>query len=345
MNIRKLATVIVKRNVINNKYVQLRNIQVSIIGAANQIGSNLALILMQNPKISKLHLYDDDDKVRGIGMELAYFTDGVKIASYSGENFLPSAVRHANLIIMTARTARKPGTPRNQMLAANAPAVQKLCKVVSEQNSEAFLAIATNPINSIVPFASALMLNYRTYNPFKICGVTHIDTARCRTFVGSVLKVSPHRLQVPVLGGHSEETIVPLFSNLSPCNYTIDTCKADTLTRLLRKAGSEVIKNKFGKESATLCMAWSLGEFVERMVEAFSGYESMVSCFCANPHYGTRFFAGPTMVGPQGIIQVCGNLPMNEYETTLMSRSVSVLNEEVSAGETFINVMNSAGNL
>lgn len=340
-----LATGITKRFVNVPKFVQFRGIQVSIIGAANQVGSNLALLLMQNPKITKLNLYDDDDKVRGIGMELAYFSDGPKIAAYSGESFLPSAVRHAQLILMVARTARKPGTPRHQMLAANAPAVQKLCRAMSENNSDAFLAISTNPINSIVPFASALMLNFSAYSPFKICGITHIDTARCRAFVGNALKVNPRSLQVPVVGGHSEETIVPLFSNLTPTTYSIDGCKADTITRLLRKAGTEVIMHKYGADSSTLCMAWSIGEFVERMVDALSGGEAMVSCFCANPHFGTRFFAGPTMVGPQGIIQVCGNLPMSDFETNLLNSSISVLNKEVCAGETYVNVINAAGHV
>ncbi|KAL0884055.1 hypothetical protein ABMA27_016081 [Loxostege sticticalis] len=340
---RRLALPLIKKCLVNTKYLQVRHLEVAIVGAANHIGSNLALLLLQNPKITKLNLYDDDDKVRGIGMELAYFSDGPKVVSYSGDNFLPAAVRYANLIVMVSRTARKSGQSRQQMLAANAPAVHKLCKVISEQNCDAFLAISTNPINSIVPFASTLMLHYNTYNPFKICGITHIDTARCRTFAGNALNVSPRRLQVPVICGHSEETIVPLFSNLAPCNYSLDSCKADTLTRLLRKAGTEVINHKTGEDSAILCMAWSIGEFVERMLIALSGYETAVHCFSANPHFGTRFFAGPTLVGAQGIVQVCSNLPMSEYETGLLNRSIPVLNKEVCAGESYINVMNEAG--
>ncbi|XP_028160514.1 uncharacterized protein LOC114352942 [Ostrinia furnacalis] len=342
---RRLVSVFTTKCWVNTKYLQIRHIEVSIVGAGNRIGSNLALLLTQNPKITKLNIYDDDDRVRGIGLELAYMSQGPKVVSYAGDNFLPAAVRYANLIVMVARTPRRSGMSRDQMLAANAPAVQKLCKVISEQNCDAFLAISTNPINSIVPFASALMLQYSTYNPFKICGITHIDTARCRSFAGNALNVSPRRLQIPVICGHSEETIVPLFSNLAPSTFSLDSCKSDTLTRLLRKAGTEVINHKYGEESAVLCMAWSIGEFVERMVEALSGYESVVTCFSANPHFGTRFFAGPTMVGPRGIIHVCGNLPMSEYETSLLNRSIPVLNKEVCSGENYINIMNEAGGL
>jgi malate dehydrogenase len=331
---------------VRNKLFQLshyRNIQVSVIGAANQIGSNLAVILMQNPKITRLNLYDDDEKVKGIGLELSYINRGTQVSAYAGENFLPSALRSSSLILMVSRTARNPGTPRDKMLAANAPAVQRLCRAIADQNKDAFFAISTNPINSILPFASSLMFSYGTYNPSKICGITHIDTARCRNFVANALKVNPNYIHIPVIGGHSEETIIPLFSNLTPSSISIEPCKVDTLTRLLRKAGTEVLNQKHGKDSSVLCMAWSIAEFTDRMLNAICGYESVVNCFSANPYFGTRFFAGPALVGPRGIIRVCGNMPMSEYETTLLNNSIPTLNKEVCFGENYIHVMDSVG--
>ncbi|CAG9792089.1 unnamed protein product [Diatraea saccharalis] len=338
--VNSLITKIPLRNI---RYVQQRNIEVSVIGAASPIGSNVALLLAQNPKISRLHLYDDDERVMGIGLELSYINRGSKVVPFTGENFLPSALRNSNLILMVAGTARKLGISRDQILADNAPVLQRLCKTISNQNPDAIFAISTNPINCVIPFVSTLMFSYGTYNPYKICGITHVDTARCRTFVASVLKASPYYLQVPVIGGHSEETIVPLFSNIIPSSFCVDACKAEALTRVLRKASTEVLNHKAGKDSSVLCMAWSIAEFADRMVTALCGYESVVNCYSANPHFGTRFFSGPTIVGPRGIIRVCGNMPMSNFESGLLNNAIPILNKEVCLGENYVQVMASAG--
>lgn len=329
-----------------NKNTQntIRTIQISVIGAAGDIGSNLAMLLKFNDKVTKLHLYDNDEKVRGVALELAYIPRGPAVAAFAGEQQLPSAVRDSKLVLMVSRVARKLGNTREQMLASNAPPVQTVCKTISKHNPETFLAISTNPINSIIPFASTLLMSYNTYNPFKLFGITHIDTARARAFVGESLKVNPRNLQIPVIGGHSDETIVPLFSNIRPESCIIDTNRADMLTRRLRKAGVEVIINKQGMDSATMAMAWSINEFAAAIVNAICGAEVTVNSYTANPHYGTRFFSGPIDVCDQGITKTCCDFNMNNYEWELLQKSLPILNRDITQGEDFVHVVESSGN-
>ncbi|XP_022116146.2 malate dehydrogenase-like [Pieris rapae] len=313
-----------------------RNAQVSIIGAANGIGSNLALLLKRNNNITRLNLYDDSERVLSIGSDISALPGGPRVATYSGYSFLPASIRSSHLILMVSRIPRKPGYTRDQMLAANAPAVQRLCKTIAEINPDAVLAISTNPINSILPFASSLLFKYCAYDAAKIFGITQIDTARAKAYAAKTLNVNPRHLYVPVIGGHSDETIVPLFSNMTPTHYKLDSCQADTLTKLVKKSGMEVVRNKHGVDSSTLAMAWSINEFVENMVEALYGATTVVNTFTANPHFGTRFFSGPTKIGCYGIVETCGaNFHMSEYERFILGNAITHLNKEVGLGEEY----------
>ncbi|CAF4883638.1 unnamed protein product, partial [Rotaria magnacalcarata] len=47
----------------------------------------------------------------------------------------------------------------------------------------AIIAIITNPVNSTVPIASAIMKAYNVYDEKKIIGVTTLDGLRAATFV------------------------------------------------------------------------------------------------------------------------------------------------------------------
>ncbi|CAG9563029.1 unnamed protein product [Danaus chrysippus] len=324
-------------------YVQRRNVQISIVGAASDIGKNVALLLKRNPYITRLHLYDDNNIVKGIGLELEQIPGGPKVASFSGDPFLSAAIRYSNLVLLVSRTPRKLGFSREQMLATNAIPVYKLCKVLSYQNSDAFFAISTNPINSIIPFANLLLKNCNAHNPFKLFGITHIDTTRARAFISNTLNVNPRHLYVPVIGGHSDETIVPLFSNLCPSHYSVGHCEADTLTRLIKKSGTEVLNRKHGSDSSTLAMAWSINEFVQNLIEALYGNYVVVNSYTANPHFGTKFFSGPTKVGPEGVIETCNKtFHMSDYETKLLERAIPIINKDVAEGEAHVSVLESA---
>ncbi|PZC82551.1 malate dehydrogenase [Helicoverpa armigera] len=334
---KKSIGLLLNKNVLSKlKHISVRNVQITVIGAVGEVGANLALLLKQNLKLHKLNLYDDDEKNIGAAMELGHLPGGPQVSGFTGVNGLHAAVRGSELVVMAQRVPRKPGNSREQMIAANAPAMQRLCRAIADENPGAFLAISTNPLNSMVPFASALLYKYGAYNPFKVFGVTHIDSARARIYAAHALQVSCRNLFLPVIGGHSDDTVIPLFSNICPSEYTIDPCQADTLTRLVRKSGTEIVFQKQGCESAVLGMAWSLNEFCNLMIEAICGGEVVVNCYTANPHFGTRFFSGPTVIGPYGIIRACCEFTYSDYESFLVTASVPVINRDVTLGEEYV---------
>lgn len=61
------------------------------------------------------------------------------------------------------------------------------------------------------------MKKHRVFNPAKVFGVTTLDVIRASTFVAHALNLpDPKELKIPVVGGHSGATILPLLSQCKP---------------------------------------------------------------------------------------------------------------------------------
>lgn len=120
-----------------------------------------------------------------------------------------------------------------------------MCSVmmVSIRNCpEAMLCIITNPVNSTVPIASEVLKKAGCYNPrryvytshsrlvspqlcgcdhtcrsllhYSVFGVSTLDIVRANKFVADAKGLDVSNVTVPVIGGHSGITILPLLSRV-----------------------------------------------------------------------------------------------------------------------------------
>lgn len=124
----------------------------------------------------------------------------------------------------------KPGMTRDDLFKINAGIVQGLVQGIAENCPDAFILIISNPVNSTVPIAAEVLKKAGVFNPKKLFGVTTLDVVRSETFVQSLTgEKDPSKTVIPVIGGHSGETIVPLFSQAKPA-VKIPEDKLDALT-------------------------------------------------------------------------------------------------------------------
>lgn len=106
---------------------------------------------------------------------------------------------------------------RDDLFKINAGIVRDLLKGVAEFCPNAFILIISNPVNSTVPVAAEVMMQAGKFNPQKLLGVTTLDVVRAETFIQDITgEKDPAKTIIPVVGGHSGETIVPLFSQAKP---------------------------------------------------------------------------------------------------------------------------------
>lgn len=106
---------------------------------------------------------------------------------------------------------------RDDLFKVNAGIVETLIKGVAEVCPKAFVLIISNPVNSTVPIAAEVLKKAGVFDPKRLFGVTSLDVVRAETFIQPYSGAkNPADANIPVVGGHSGDTIVPLFSLAQP---------------------------------------------------------------------------------------------------------------------------------
>lgn len=146
---------------------------------------------------------------------------------------------------------------RDDLFNINAGIVKGLIETAAEVAPKAFILVISNPVNSTVPISAEVLKSKNVFNPQRLFGVTTLDIVRAETFVAGIVgEKEPQKLTIPVVGGHSGETIVPLFSKATPA-VNIPKEKYNDLVKRVQQGGDEVVKAKDGGGSATLSMAYA----------------------------------------------------------------------------------------
>jgi malate dehydrogenase len=189
------------------------NAKVAVLGASGGIGQPMALLLKESPLVTQLVLYDVVNTA-GVAADLSHIETPAQVTAFQGSDQLPDALKGCDVVLIPAGVPRKPGMTRDDLFNTNASIVLELCKAAAQSCPEAMLGIISNPVNSTVPIASEIYKRVGVYNPKKIFGVSTLDVVRANTFVAEAKNLNVEETNVPVVGGHSGVTILPLLSQV-----------------------------------------------------------------------------------------------------------------------------------
>ena len=93
--------------------------KVAVLGAAGGIGQALALLLKtQLPNGTELSLYDIAPVTPGVAADLSHIPTAVKVSGFAGEDPSPALV-NADIVLISAGVARKPGMDRSDLFNIN----------------------------------------------------------------------------------------------------------------------------------------------------------------------------------------------------------------------------------
>ncbi|KAK7185542.1 hypothetical protein DPSP01_010778 [Paraphaeosphaeria sporulosa] len=323
--------------------------KVAVLGASGQIGQPLSLLLKSSPLVTELRLYDVVHAI-GVATDLNHIDTRAKVSGYlPADNGLEKTLTGAELVIIPAGIARKPGMTRDDLFKTNANVIADLLSGVAKFCPTAFVAIITNPVNSTVPIAVEVLKKAGVFNPRKIFGVTTLDVVRASTFVAHVLgEQDPQKFKVPVVGGHSGATILPLFSQSQP-SVELSKEQLDAITYRVQFGGDEIVKSKAGAGSATTCMAYAGFRFAQAIIKASKGETGIVE-----PAYvylpgvsggeevakklGIDYFAVPIEFGAEGATKAFDIGKLSAYEEDLLKTAVQELKGNISKGEDHVRV-------
>lgn len=256
---------------------------VTVLGASGGIGQPLSLLLKLRPElISEIHLYDLRLSL-GVSQDLSHINTSTPIRGYEPKSFeakdkeaaLKAALTGSNLIIIPAGIPRKPGMSRDDLFKINAGIIKELATGIAKWSSDAFVLVISNPVNSTVPIVKEVLDKHGVFNPKKLFGITTLDIVRANTFIEQVKKspsasdVVKNSNAIHVIGGHSGETIVPIYSKHSSYSKFSQN-ELKELVHRVQFGGDEVVKAKQGAGSATLSMAYSGFKFAESLLKSIA---------------------------------------------------------------------------
>ncbi|SDH36621.1 malate dehydrogenase (NAD) [Vibrio xiamenensis] len=309
--------------------------KVAVIGAAGGIGQALALLLKNRlPAGTDLALYDIAPVTPGVAADLSHIPTPVSIKGYAGEDPTP-ALEGADVVLISAGVARKPGMDRADLFNVNAGIVKSLAEKIAVVCPTACVGIITNPVNTTVPIAAEVLKKAGVYDKRRLFGVTTLDVIRSETFVAELKDKDPSDIKVPVIGGHSGVTILPLLSQVEGVEFTAEEVEA--LTKRIQNAGTEVVEAKAGGGSATLSMGQAACRFGLALVKALQGEENVIECaYVEGDGEHAPFFAQPVKLGKDGAEAILSYGELSAYEQASLESMLDTLKGDIQIGIDFV---------
>lgn len=326
----KLAT----RSFANKAPSSMGRLKVALLGAAGRTGQPLAMLLKNSPQIDELLLYDIVN-TKSLSVELSQIDTRCSVTSC--RNRISEALDNAQIVVIVACAPCISDSDFDTQFQPNASIVFELMSAVARYCPKALVAIATEPINSMIPVACEVMKRFRAYDPAKIFGVTTIDVMRANALAARISGLAPEQVNVPVIGGHSDKTIIPVLSHIQPPAAFSDQELVD-ITDGVQTASENLVKMKRGS-TLSMSAAFAVARFVVSLARAVRGERGVLECaYVRSDLYSNiRYLATPLELGANGVQRNIGLPPLSEYEECQLQNASVLLRGDIKAGERFVS--------
>ena len=203
--------------------------KVAVVGAGN-VGATAAQRLAEKNLARTVVMIDVVDGVpqgKGLDQWQSGPIEGFDTRVVGSGNYDEAA--GAEVFVVTAGIARKPGMSRDDLVKTNAGIVRSVTEQISRVAPKSIIVVVSNPLD-VMCYVAMKATRFPRERILGMAGV--LDTARYRTFLAEALDVSVEDIQAMVLGGHGD-TMVPLVSYTTvsgiPVTQLMDRQKLDAI--------------------------------------------------------------------------------------------------------------------
>src|SRR5687768_14454448 len=231
----------------------------------------------------------------------------------------------AEVFVVTAGIARKPGMSRDDLVKTNAGIVRSVTEQIARVAPKSIIVVVSNPLD-VMCYVAMKTSRFPRERILGMAGV--LDTARYRTFLAEALDVSVEDIQAMVLGGHGD-TMVPLVSYTTvsgiPVTQLIDRAKLDAIVTRTRNGGAEIVKflktgsAYYAPSAASVQMAEAIALDKKRILPCAAWLEG---------EYGMSglFLGVPCKLGRKGLEQII-EVELTSQERTDLGKSADAVRE------------------
>jgi len=312
--------------------------KIALIGAG-PIGGTLALFAGFEEHGDVIMFDIVDGMPQGKSLDLAQATPVIGFdAEYAGTNSY-SAIRGADVVIVTAGIPRKPGMSRDDLIGTNAKVIATAGEAIKKYCPKAFVIVITNPLDAMV-----WVMQKASGLPHKrVVGMAGVlDSARFSYFLAQEFDVSVEDVTAFVLGGHGD-SMVPLtrystvagipVPDLIKMGWTTKQ-RVDEIVQRTRDGGAEIVgllkmgSAFYAPAAAATAMADSYLRDKKRVLP------------CAaylNGEYGVKglYVGVPVVIGGDGVERIV-EISLNKTEQKMFDRSVDSVRGLIAAAEKMI---------
>lgn len=281
--------------------------KVALIGTG-LVGMSYAYAMLNQAICDELVLIDID-KPRAIGEAmdlnhgLAFSPSNMNI--FAGEY---ADCKDADIVVICAGVAQKPGESRPDLLQRNAAVFQTIIAPVVESGFQGVFLIATNPVDIMAHITQQLS----GFDPSRVIGTgTTLDTARLRYLLGDYFSVDPRNVHAYVMGEHGDSEFVPWSQAMIATKPIVDICRQsngkfsysrmEEIREEVRNAAQKIIEAKKNTY-------YGIGMSMARITRAIFGNENSVLTVSAmlRGEYGQDdvYVGVPCVVNRNGIADV-----------------------------------------
>lgn len=301
--------------------------KIALVGTG-MVGMSFAYCLLNQSVCKELVLIDQNQKkAEGEAMDLSH---GLAFASGAMNIYAGSYrdCRDADIVVICAGVAQKPGETRLALLKRNASVFQSIIEPITASGFSGIFLVATNPVDIMAQIACALS----GFPKHRVIGSgTALDTARLRYLLGEQFHVDPRNIHAYVMGEHGDSEFVPWSQALVATKPILTICRESggALTESdLEDISSDVRNAAYTIIEAKNATYYGIGMALTRICRAILGDENSVLTVSASldGDYGqSDVFVGVPCILNRGGIERVLHLDLTEKEQEMLSISCSTL--------------------
>lgn len=305
------------------------NRKVVLVGAGF-VGMSMAYSILNQGGVDELVLIDVvKDKAIGEEMDLShclpYAPQRMKIKA--GDY---SECKDANIVVITAGLAQKPGQSRLELAVANAKIVKEITENIKASGFSGIYIVASNPVDLMTYVVAQVSGAQKS----KVLGSgTVLDTARLRYLIADYLQISSKNVHAYILGEHGDSSLVPWEHCYVGCKKMIDIMKdnnhpMEDLKKIhdgVWKAAYEIIE----KKKATY---YGIGMALTRLVKAVLNDENSILTISSylDHEYGQNgiYIGVPAIINKNGVKELL-ELKLNKEDQEKFDHSCEIMKENI----------------
>jgi L-lactate dehydrogenase len=282
------------------------------------VGSTTAYTLLLRERMDELVLIDvNEKKAIGDALDMNHGLPFVGLAKVWAGTY--EDCRTADIIIITAGAAQRPGEPRVDLLKRNVAIFESITTEVLRYNTDGILLIASNPVD---------IMSYFTFRKAgwparRVIGSgTLLDSARFRYLIGNTLSIAPRSVHAHIIGEHGDSEL-PVWSlaNIAGTEIHMSEKDREEIFAATRDAAYRIIEAK-GATYYAIALA------LDRICTAILRNEASVlnvSTLLTDYHGISDVYLGIPCVVDRGGVREVLPLTINDHEKALLHQSADKL--------------------